>query len=99
LVASVSAGLRHLAAQFVFSAHRCASAAQRGLLDGIRSACFPVQIEGLRRMTPAEKLRMVGDLYHLGIRLRVAGLRLQHPDWPHERLEREARQSLMYVRT
>ncbi|MFO1268256.1 MAG: hypothetical protein U1F67_16660 [Rubrivivax sp.] len=42
----------------------------------------PVQIEGLRRMTPAQKVRMVCDLYNAGIRLRVAGLRMQHADWP-----------------
>jgi hypothetical protein len=59
----------------------------------------PVQIEGFRRMTPAEKLQMVADLYHAGIRLRMAGLRLQHPDWPDERLEREARRSLLYAGT
>ena len=54
----------------------------------------PVQIEGFKRMTPAQKLRMVADLYDAGIRLRVAGLRMSHPDWTDERLEREARRSL-----
>jgi hypothetical protein len=55
----------------------------------------PVQIEGFRRMSPAEKLQMVADLYHAGIRLRMAGLRMVHPDWPEERLEREARRALL----
>ena len=41
----------------------------------------PVQIEGFRRMTPAQKLRMVCDLYEAGIQLRVAGLRMKHPDY------------------
>jgi len=59
----------------------------------------PVQIEGLRRMTPAQKLKMVAELYETGIRLRMAGLRLAHPDWPDERLEREARRSLLYAGT
>ena len=59
----------------------------------------PVQIEGFRRMTPAEKLKMVADLYETGIRLRVAGLRLAHPDWPDIRLEQEARRSLLYAGT
>jgi len=59
----------------------------------------PVQIEGFRRMTPAEKLKMVADLYETGIRLRVAGLRLAHPDWPDERLDQEARRSLLYAGT
>jgi len=59
----------------------------------------PVQIEGLRRMTPAQKLKMVAELYGTEIRLRMAGLRLTHPDWPDERLEREARRSLLYAGT
>ena len=33
----------------------------------------PVQLEGFKRMTPAQELRMVADLYESGIRLRVAG--------------------------
>ena len=56
----------------------------------------PVQIEGFKRMTPAQKLRMACDLYEAGIQLRVAGLRAAHPDWPQERLDFEARRSLLY---
>ena len=48
-------------------------------------------------MTPAQKLQMVTDLYHAGIRLKTAGLRLAHPDWSADRLEREARRSLLYA--
>jgi hypothetical protein len=59
----------------------------------------PVQIENFRRMTPAEKLRMVAELYHAGIQRRIAGLRMAHPDWPQERLEREARRALLYAGT
>jgi hypothetical protein len=59
----------------------------------------PVQIEGFRRMTPAEKLRRVADPYGTGIQLRMAGLRLAHPDWTEERLEREARRSLLHAGT
>jgi hypothetical protein len=47
-------------------------------------------------MSPAEKLQRVAELYHAEIRLRMAGLRLGHPDWPEERLEREARRSLLH---
>ena len=57
-------------------------------------ACFETA-----RMTPAQKLQMVADLYHAGIRLRVAGLRREHPDWPLERLEFEARRSLLHAGT
>ena len=59
----------------------------------------PVQIEGFRRMTPAQKLQMVADLYEAGIQLRVAGLRMAHPDWPGERLDFEPRRSLLYAGT
>lgn len=50
-------------------------------------------------MTPAQKLQMVADLYHAGIRLKMAGLRMTHPDWSEHQLEREARQSLLYAGT
>jgi hypothetical protein len=59
----------------------------------------PVQLEAFRRMTPAQKLRMLADLYDTGIRLRMAGLRMMNPDLPAERLEREARRSLLYAGT
>jgi len=59
----------------------------------------PLQIEGFRRMTPAQKLSMAAALYEAGIQLRVAGLRMAHPDWPVERLEHEARRSLLHAGT
>ena len=55
----------------------------------------PRQLEGLRQMTPAQKLSMVADLYEAGIQLRVAGLRLVHPN----RLERHARETLRHAGT
>ena len=51
----------------------------------------PVQVERFRRMTPPQKLQMVADLYHARVRQKAAGLRMAHPDWPEERLDREAR--------
>jgi hypothetical protein len=65
----------------------------------VSEAIHPVQLEGLRRMTPAEKIRMVCELYETGIQLRVAGLRMSHPDWSNERLDFEARRSLLYAGT
>jgi len=50
-------------------------------------------------MTPAEKIQRVAELYEAGIRLRMAGLRMTHPDWPDERLELEARRSLRHAGT
>lgn len=62
-------------------------------------APHPVQVEGFRRMTPVEKLRMVADLYRTGIQLKVAGLRMAHPDWADARLFHEARSSLLHAGT
>jgi hypothetical protein len=59
----------------------------------------PVQLEGFKRMTPAEKIRMVEQLHYTGIRLRMVGLRTQHPDWTEQQLELEARRSLLYAGT
>jgi hypothetical protein len=42
---------------------------------------------------------MAADLYQAGIRLRMEGLRMTHPDWPDERLEFEARRSLRHAGT
>ena len=50
-------------------------------------------------MTPAQKLQMVADLYHAGIQLKAAGLHMTHPGWSEERLDREARRSLLYAGT
>ena len=57
----------------------------------------PVQVEGFRRMTPAQKLQMVADLYHAGVRLKASGLRMLHPHWSEEKLDWEARRSLLYA--
>lgn len=65
----------------------------------MNEAFHPVQVEGLRRMSPVQKLRMVADLYEVGIRLKAAGLRMKHPDWPQERLLFEARRSLLFAGT
>jgi hypothetical protein len=59
----------------------------------------PVQLAGLRRMTPAQKLRMLAQLYESAIQLKAQGLRSAHPDWPKERLEQEARRALLYAGT
>jgi hypothetical protein len=59
----------------------------------------PIQIEGFKRMTLAQKLQMVAELYEAEIQLRVAGLRHAHPDWPTERFEFQARRSLLYAGT
>lgn len=58
-----------------------------------------MHLEALKRATPAEKIEAVAALYHAGIRLRMAGLRMTHPDWTDEQLEHEARRSLRHAGT
>lgn len=59
----------------------------------------PVQLEALKRATPAQKIEAVAALYEAGIRLRMAGLRTTHPDWSEGRLSLEARRSLRHAGT
>ncbi|MGQ0546469.1 MAG: hypothetical protein ACT4P3_14220 [Betaproteobacteria bacterium] len=56
----------------------------------------PLHLEALRGMTPEQKLGRVAELYEEALRRLAAYLHLIHPDWPTERLEREARRSLLY---
>ena len=50
-------------------------------------------------MTPAAKFQSVVELYEAGIRLRMEGLRMRHPDWMDEQLSFEARRSLRHAGT
>lgn len=59
----------------------------------------PVQLEALKRATPAQKLEMTAALYEAGIRLRMAGLRMRYPEWSDADLEQEARRSLRHAGT
>jgi hypothetical protein len=68
-------------------------------LDRSGAPLHPVQIEGLRRMSPGRKIELVCELYRTGVRLRVAGLRLRHPDWTDAQLEFEARRALRHAGT
>lgn len=65
----------------------------------MRERIHPVQLEALKRMTPAQKLQMAADLYESGIHLRMEGLRMQHQDWSEEQLSFEARRSLRHAGT
>ena len=56
----------------------------------------PVYLSVLKRMTPAQKLQAVADLYHLEIQRRVESLRETYSDWSNQRLEHEARRSLRF---
>ncbi|MCX7960017.1 MAG: hypothetical protein N2653_00385 [Burkholderiales bacterium] len=61
----------------------------------MREPIHPVQLEAPKKATPAEKLERVARLYEAGIRLRIEGLRMAHPDCPAQKLARKARRSLL----
>ena len=57
------------------------------------------QIAALRAMTGAQRLRMAERLYWSARKLKLAGLRFEHPDWPEERLNEELIQVFTRART
>lgn len=63
---------------------------------GIEEAIHPVQIAAFRRMTPAQKLAQVAQMYHAAIRFSMAGLQMRHPDWNEDQLRREAQRISTY---
>ena len=51
----------------------------------------PEQITAWRAMTGARRLRLAERLYWSARKMKAAGLRSQHPDWPEQRLRDEVR--------
>lgn len=49
------------------------------------------EVELLRRMTPAEKLEVMGHLIRQAYELKAAGLRAVHPEWSQQEVEAETR--------
>ena len=59
----------------------------------------PKQIEILRAMPGERRLRLAERLYWSARKLKSAGLRAQHPDWPEDRLQAEVRRIFGHART
>jgi hypothetical protein len=59
----------------------------------------PKQIEILRAMSGEQRLRVAERLYWSARKLKTAGLRVQHPDWPEERLKAETSRVFRHART
>ncbi len=57
------------------------------------------QIDILRAMPGEQRLRLAERLYWSARKLKRAGLRTQHPDWPDERLDAEVRRIFLHART
>jgi hypothetical protein len=59
----------------------------------------PEQIAALRAMTGARRLRLAEQLYWSARKMKAAGLRSQHPDWPEQRLNDEVREIFSHARS
>ena len=59
----------------------------------------PVQIAGFHKMSVAKKIEIITMMRETGGGLRIAGLRMRHPDWSGEKLVTEARIAALHART
>jgi len=59
----------------------------------------PEQIAALRAMTGARRLRLAEQLYWSARKMKLAGLRQQHPDWLEPQLQEAVRQLFSHART
>ena len=59
----------------------------------------PEQIAAWRAMTGARRWRLAERLYWSARKMKAAGLRSQHPDWPEARLEDAVREIFSHART
>lgn len=59
----------------------------------------PEQIELFRAMTGERRLQLAEQLYWLARKLKLAGLRAQHPDWTEAQLNAEVRRIFLHART
>jgi ABC-type Na+ transport system ATPase subunit NatA len=63
---------------------------------GMDESMDPVQIAAYRRMTVAQKLDQMAELYRLNRELLAAVIRSRHSDWSDEQVEREVRDHMLY---
>lgn len=59
----------------------------------------PEAIEIFKKMSVQAKIRVAGQLYETARKLKAAGLRMQHPNWPEERIQVTVREIFLYART
>lgn len=59
----------------------------------------PEQFAALRAMSGRRRLHLAEQLYGSARKMKTAGLRSQHPDWPESRLADEIRQIFSRART
>ena len=59
----------------------------------------PEQIAALRSMTGLRRLQLAERIYWSARKMKAAGLRSQHPDWPESRLNDAVREIFSHART
>jgi hypothetical protein len=59
----------------------------------------PEQIEILRAMSGEKRLRLAELLYWSARKIKAAGVRSQHPDWPEERINAEVTRIFRHARS
>ena len=55
-------------------------------------------IQIIRAMTFQQKFDALANLYWMARDLKAAGLRLEHPDWTEEQVQKKVREIFMYAR-
>jgi hypothetical protein len=57
------------------------------------------QIKVLRALSGEERLRVAGRLYWSARKMKAAGVRAQHPDWPETRVQAHLRRIFSNARS
>jgi len=57
------------------------------------------QIVALRAMSGERRLRLAEQLYWSARKMKAAGLRSQHPDWPEDKVNAEVRRLFLHARS
>jgi hypothetical protein len=59
----------------------------------------PDQIDALRAIPGEKRLQLAEQLYWAARKLKAAGIRYQHPDWPEDRVDAEVTKIFLNART
>ena len=57
----------------------------------------PEQVKIFKAMSPTTKLTLAANLYFAARQLKKRGLRMQHPDWTDEQVQRKVRDLFLYA--
>ncbi|HUB26946.1 MAG TPA: hypothetical protein VL992_16085 [Tepidisphaeraceae bacterium] len=63
----------------------------------MKSELSEIEVEILRRMTPQQRMRTGISLYHFARRLKLAALRMQHPESSEADLKRMLSEAFLYA--